>query len=69
MRLISFDLSGEFAEFSDPSVTSNQIVYFIPSKSAVIGIIGAIIGIKRASTGPAEWYNDDFLDLLDYFQR
>lgn len=64
MRLISFDLSGDFAEFSDPSVTTNQIVYFIPSKTAVIGIIGAILGIKRKNTGPAKWYNDDFLDLL-----
>ena len=64
MRLISFDLSGEFAEFSDPSVTSNQTVYYIPSKSAIIGIIGAIIGIKRNNVGPAKWYNDDFLDLL-----
>ena len=65
MRLISFDLSGEFAEFSDPSVTSNQTVYYIPSKTAVIGILGAIIGIKRSHIGPGEWYNDDFLDLLD----
>lgn len=64
MHLISFDLSGEFAEFSDPSVTSNQTAYYIPSKSAVIGIIGAIIGIKRNIVGPANWYNDEFLDLL-----
>ena len=64
MRLISFELSGEFAEFSDPSVTANQTVYYIPSKSAIIGIIGAIIGIKRNNVGPAKWYNDDFLDLL-----
>lgn len=64
MRLISFELSGDFAEFSDPSVTSNQTVYYIPSKSAVIGIIGAIIGIKRNNIGPAKWHNDEFLDLL-----
>lgn len=48
MNLISFRISGAFAAFRDPSVTSNQTVYYIPSKSAVIGILGAMIGIKRS---------------------
>lgn len=48
MKLISFRITGTFAAFRDPSVTSNQIVYNIPSKSAVVGILGAMIGIKRS---------------------
>ncbi|MFH1095746.1 MAG: CRISPR-associated protein Cas5 [Candidatus Micrarchaeota archaeon] len=46
-KILSFKLAGEFAAFRDPSVTSNQTVYFIPSKSAVIGVLGAVLGVER----------------------
>ena len=49
MKVISFKISGAFAAFRDPSVTSNQISYYIPSKSAVVGILGSMIGIKRSN--------------------
>ena len=42
-------VSGEFSAFKDPSVTSNQTCYFVPSKSAVVGLLGAMIGIERSS--------------------
>jgi len=48
-NIISFVASGAFAAFRDPSVTTNQTVYFIPSKSAVIGLLGAIIGVERSN--------------------
>lgn len=63
LKIISFGLSGDFAAFSDPSVTSNQTVYFIPSKSAVIGLIGALIGIRRDYVN-YEWYSKDFWNLF-----
>ena len=63
MQLISFDLSGDFAAFADPSVTSNQSAYFVPSKSAVIGLIGAMIGVQRDNT-LKKWYTDEYLSLL-----
>jgi len=63
LKLISFRLSGAFAAFRDPSVTSNQTVYYIPSKSAVVGILGAMIGIKR-SDNLGEIYSDDFQDFF-----
>ena len=49
MKLISFRITGAFSAFRDPSVTSNQIVYHIPSKSAVVGLLGAMIGINRSN--------------------
>jgi len=63
MKLLSFSLSGDFAAFRDPSVTSNQTVYYIPSKSSIIGILGAMIGIER-DTRLTELYGSDFLDLF-----
>lgn len=63
MDLISFRISGSFAAFRDPSVTSHQTVYFIPSKSALIGLIGAIIGVKR-SNSLAELYSEEYLEFF-----
>ncbi len=63
MKLISFRISGAFAAFRDPSVTSNQTVYYIPSKSAVVGMLGAMIGIKR-SDNLGKMYSDEFQDFF-----
>ena len=63
MKLISFRISGAFAAFRDPSVTSNQTVYYIPSKSAVVGILGAMIGIKR-SDNLGEIYGEEYQEFF-----
>jgi CRISPR-associated protein Cas5h len=63
LKIISFRISGSFAAFRDPSVTSNQTVYYIPSKSAVVGILGAMIGIKR-SDRLGDIYSKEYLDFF-----
>lgn len=63
MKLITFSLFGNFGAFRDPSVTSNQTVYYIPSKSAVIGILGAIIGVGRTNS-LGELYGSEYLKLF-----
>jgi CRISPR-associated protein Cas5h len=62
LKVLSFRLSGQFAAFRDPSVTSNQTVYYVPSKSAVIGLIGAILGIERGNA-LTEIYGPEYIDL------
>lgn len=63
LNILSFRLSGDFAAFRDPSVTSNQTVYYVPSKSAIIGLIGAIIGIQRSNRLDSI-YGEDYVDLF-----
>ncbi len=63
MLIMSFNIEGDFASFRDPSITSNQIVYYIPSKSAILGIIGAIIGINRTHSFEQQ-FSESYLDLL-----
>ena len=63
LKIISFDLKGDFASFTDPSITTNQTVYYIPSKSAIIGLLGALIGVERDMVN-YEWYSDKFCELL-----
>lgn len=62
-RIISFAVTGEFASFRDPTVTTNQLVYYIPSKTAVVGLIGAILGIKRGNTLD-EIYSKEYLEFF-----
>lgn len=64
MNVLSFRLSGQFAAFRDPSVTSNQIVYHVPSKSAVIGLLGAIIGVQRDDNSLGSAYGSNYTDLF-----
>lgn len=65
MSIVSFDLEGDFAAFKDPSVTTNQTVTVIPSKSAVIGLLGAMLGVKRSnSIFDDDIYSKDYRDLL-----
>jgi CRISPR-associated protein Cas5h len=57
-------LEGDFAAFRDPSVTTNQIVTVIPSKSALIGLLGAMLGVKRSNSIFEGAYSEGYLDLL-----
>ncbi|MCL1965830.1 MAG: CRISPR-associated protein Cas5 [Candidatus Bathyarchaeota archaeon] len=65
MSIVSFDLEGDFAAFRDPTVTTNQTVKVIPSKSALIGLLGALIGIKRTNSFES-LYNQDYINLLEH---
>lgn len=68
VNIISFDVEGDYAAFRDPGITTNQAVYSIPSKSAVIGLLSAILGYYRPNTlgDYSRWgiYTDEFLNLL-----
>jgi CRISPR-associated protein Cas5h len=63
LSIVSFDLEGDFAAFKDPSVTTNQTVTVIPSKSALIGLLGALLGVKRSNSFDT-LYSEGYLDLL-----
>jgi CRISPR-associated protein Cas5h len=63
LSIVSFALEGDFAAFRDPSVTTNQTVTVIPSKSALIGLLGALLGIQRSNTFDV-LYNEEYINLL-----
>ncbi len=66
-KIISFDITGQFASFRDPSITSNQTVYYIPSKSSVIGILGAITGVVR-SNKLGDLYAKEYVEFFSQIQ-
>lgn len=63
MKILSFCLAGHFAAFRDPSITTAQSVYYIPSKSAIIGLLGALIGVQR-DTNLGEIYGKEYLEIF-----
>lgn len=63
MKILSFHVSGHFAAFRDPSITTAQSVYYIPSKSAIIGLLGALVGVQR-DNNLGEIYSQGYLNFL-----
>ena len=62
-KIISFVVTGDFASFRDPSITTNQVIYYIPSKTAIVGLIGAILGTKRSNVLD-DIYSNEYLELF-----
>jgi len=46
-KLLVFDISGEYGHFRKFNTTSSPLTYSIPTRSALAGILGAILGIER----------------------
>ena len=42
-----FDISGEYGHFRKFNTTTSPLTYGIPTPTAVIGILGAVLGIER----------------------
>lgn len=44
MSIVAFKLKGDYAHFSHPATIYSSITYPIPPKTAIMGLVGAIIG-------------------------
>jgi len=45
--VFSFGIKGNYAAFMDPRTTSSGVTYYSPTHSAILGMLGAIWGVKR----------------------
>lgn len=45
--VFSFRVRGNYAAFMDPRTTSSGVTYYSPPHSAILGMLGAILGVKR----------------------
>lgn len=61
MLIQQFEASADFGLFKDPSASSSPTTYVIPPKSAIIGLLGAMIGLPREGTLD---YSDGYRKLL-----
>lgn len=49
-KLLVFDISGEYGHFRKFNTTSSPLTYSIPTRSALSGILGAVLGIERETS-------------------
>lgn len=49
-KLLVFDISGEYGHFRKFNTTSSPLTYSIPTRSALAGILGAVLGIERETS-------------------
>ena len=47
IRLLVFDIQGDYGHFRKFNTTSSPLSYAIPSRIAIAGMLGAIMGIER----------------------
>jgi CRISPR-associated protein Cas5h len=47
LKVLVFDISGEYGHFRKFNTTSSPLTYAIPTRLALSGILGAILGIER----------------------
>ncbi len=53
-RLLVFDLSGEYGHFRKINTNSSPLTYGLPTRVALAGLLGAVMGIER-ETGPGKY--------------
>ena len=46
-ELLIFDISGEYGHFRKYNTTTSPLSYSIPTRTAIAGILGAILGMER----------------------
>lgn len=46
-QIIVFDVEGEYGHFRKFNTTTSPLTYAVPPRTALLGIIGAILGIER----------------------
>lgn len=47
LKLLIFDISGEYGHFRKFNTTSSPLTYAVPTRTALAGILGAILGVER----------------------
>ncbi len=64
-KLLIFELKGEYGHFRKFNTTSSPLTYAIPTRTALAGILGAVLGIER-ETGPGI-YSKDAVSVNELF--
>lgn len=62
-RILVFDVGGEYGHFRKFNTTTSPLTYSLPPRPAVLGMIGAILGIER-ETGVGK-YDEGSIPLAE----
>jgi CRISPR-associated protein Cas5h len=66
-EILIFNISGEYGHFRKFNTTTSPLTYSIPPRTAIIGIIGAILGIEREEDNNK--FKPDVIPLQEQFGK
>lgn len=66
-KIIIFDIGSEYGHFRKFNTTTSPLTYSIPSRPAMIGIIGAILGIEREIS--AGKFSESVVPVAELFSK
>lgn len=66
-KLLVFDISSEYGHFRKFNTTTSPLTYSIPSRPAITGLLGAILGIEREVS--AGKYNEGVIPVSELFEK
>lgn len=56
MKVLVFDVTSDYAHFRQPYSTTSSLTYAIPPRTALFGLIGAILGIDSGGFGKSSHF-------------
>jgi len=66
-EILIFDISSEFGHFRKYNTTTSPLSYSIPTRTAVAGILGAILGMEREVADGV--YPDGAIPVQEFFSK
>jgi CRISPR-associated protein Cas5h len=54
MKVLVFDITSDYAHFRKPYTTTSALTYSVPPRTAIVGLVGNIIGVKSGGFGKSE---------------
>ena len=66
-EILIFDISSEFGHFRKYNTTTSPLSYSIPTRTAVAGILGAILGMEREVADGI--YPDGAIPVQEFFSK
>ncbi len=66
-EILIFDISSEYGHFRKYNTTTSPLTYSIPTRTAIAGMLGAMLGMEREIR--AETYPDGAVPVQEFFSK
>jgi len=54
MKVLVFDITSDYAHFRKPYTTTSALTYSVPPRTAIVGLVGSIMGVQSGGFGKSE---------------
>ena len=66
-EILIFDISSEYGHFRKYNTTTSPLTYSLPTRTAIAGLLGAILGIERETSNGI--YPKGVIPVQDFFSK